>query len=46
VLAVLILLGAGTGFYYDNRDDGRYYSVIVVLETGGLLKLPELSLET
>jgi hypothetical protein len=45
VLAVSISSGAGTGFHYDNGDDGRYYSVIVVLETGGLLKLPELGLE-
>ncbi|KAF2702448.1 hypothetical protein K504DRAFT_267628 [Pleomassaria siparia CBS 279.74] len=45
MMAVSILTGAGTSYYYDKGDDTYFYSIILVLGTGGLLKLPEVSYE-
>ncbi|KAF2633007.1 hypothetical protein BU25DRAFT_87477 [Macroventuria anomochaeta] len=41
MMAMSISTGAGTSYHYDEGDDGHFYSMILVLGTGGLLKLPE-----
>ncbi|KAF1937081.1 hypothetical protein EJ02DRAFT_426952 [Clathrospora elynae] len=41
MMAVSISTGAGTSYHYDEGDDGHCYLMILVLGTGGLLKLPE-----
>ncbi|KAF1937278.1 hypothetical protein EJ02DRAFT_437972 [Clathrospora elynae] len=41
MMAVSISTGAGTSYHYDEGDDGHFYSMILVLGIGGLLKLPE-----
>ncbi|KAF2702449.1 hypothetical protein K504DRAFT_467108, partial [Pleomassaria siparia CBS 279.74] len=45
MMAVSILTGAGTSYHYDKGDDAHFYSMILVLGTGGLLKLPEVGYE-
>ncbi|KAF2024095.1 hypothetical protein EK21DRAFT_118108 [Setomelanomma holmii] len=45
MLAVSISTGGGTGYHYDDGDDGHFYSMILVLGEGGNLKLPETGLQ-
>ncbi|KAF2702473.1 hypothetical protein K504DRAFT_467092 [Pleomassaria siparia CBS 279.74] len=45
MIAVSISTGAGTSYYYDKGDDAHFYSIILVLSTGGLLKLPKVGYE-
>ncbi|KAF2702485.1 hypothetical protein K504DRAFT_467048, partial [Pleomassaria siparia CBS 279.74] len=41
IMAVSISTGAGTSYHYNKGDDAYFYSIILVLSTGGLLKLPK-----
>ncbi|KAF2702479.1 hypothetical protein K504DRAFT_467080, partial [Pleomassaria siparia CBS 279.74] len=41
IIAVSILTGAGTSYHYNKGDDAYFYSIILVLSTGSLLKLPK-----
>ncbi|KAF2702490.1 hypothetical protein K504DRAFT_466311, partial [Pleomassaria siparia CBS 279.74] len=43
IIAVSISTGAGTSYHYNKGDDTYFYSIILVLSTGGLLKLPKVS---
>ncbi|KAF2702626.1 hypothetical protein K504DRAFT_464995, partial [Pleomassaria siparia CBS 279.74] len=43
IIAVSILIGAGTSYYYNKGDDTYFYSIILILSIGSLLKLPKVS---
>ncbi|KAF2706105.1 hypothetical protein K504DRAFT_73355 [Pleomassaria siparia CBS 279.74] len=42
MMAMSISTSNGTSYYYDDGDDAHFYSIILILGTGGLLKLLEL----
>ncbi|KAF2702604.1 hypothetical protein K504DRAFT_394195 [Pleomassaria siparia CBS 279.74] len=37
-----ISTGNSISYHYDDGDDAHFYSIILILGTGSLLKLPEL----